>query len=129
VHQAEATEAHLPRTGAPDVGELQLVSISDDDPFDLALPVEEHADLPVRLQRELRQVPGQLGADDLVRGDPTAVGVAELVEFAGLEAEGVPVQVFQMRSPGQPGAAAGEDLAIFGLVRSGTSQRAGAGRP
>jgi hypothetical protein len=68
--------------------------------LDLALAVQQDADLPVRLERQLREVPGQLGADDLVRRDPTAVGIAELMELAGLEAEGVPVQVFQMRSPG-----------------------------
>jgi hypothetical protein len=106
VHQAETAEAHLACTGAADVGKLELVSIPDHDPLDLALPVEEHADLAIRLERELGQMPGQLGADYLVRRDPTAVGVPELVEFAGLEAEGVPVQVFQMLSPGQPRAAA-----------------------
>jgi hypothetical protein len=98
--QPEAAEAHLTGTGAADVGELELVGVAHHHLLDLALPVEEHADLAVGLQRELGEVPGQLGADDLVRGDPTAVGVAELLQLAGLEAEGVPVQVFQKRSPG-----------------------------
>jgi len=121
VHQAEAAEAHLPGASAADVGELELVGIPHDDALNLALPVEQYADLPVRLEGELGQVPGQLGADDLVRRDPTTVGVAELVEFAGLEAEGVPVQVFQMRSPGQPEPPAPGDLAISGPFRSGMS--------
>jgi phospholipase/carboxylesterase len=99
------------------------VGVSHHHPLDLALPVEQHADLSVGLQRELGEVPGQLGADDLVRRDPTAVGVAKLVQLTGLEAEGVPVQVFQMRSPGQPVAAASEDLAIFGPFRSWMRRR------
>jgi phospholipase/carboxylesterase len=94
--------------------------------LDLALAVQQDADLAVRLDGQLREVPGQLGADDLVRRDPTAVRVAELLELAGLEAEGVPVQVFQRRSPaGSPGAATGGDLAISGPLRS--SMRAASG--
>jgi hypothetical protein len=44
---------------------------------------------------ELGEVTGQLGADDLVGRDAAPVGVAQLPELAGLEAEGVAVEVFQ----------------------------------
>ena len=70
-----------------------------------ALPTITCSTSPLRLsstptwrfvsQRELGEVPGQLGADDLVRGDPAAVGVAELLQLAGLEAQGVPEDVVQ----------------------------------
>jgi hypothetical protein len=43
------------------------VGVADHHLLDLALPVQQHADLAVRLQGELGEVPGQLGADDLVR--------------------------------------------------------------
>ena len=63
-------------------------------------------------------MPGQLGADDSMRRDPTAVGVAELLQLAGLEAEGVPVQVFQKRSPGAGDLPDGVYPAISRALRS-----------
>ena len=118
MHQPQAAQTHLARAGAADVRQLELVGVADHDLLDLALAVEQHADLPVGLARQLGEVAGQLRADDLVRRDAAAVGVAQLVQLAGLEAEGVAVQVFQVRSPGQPEAAARGDLAISGPFRS-----------
>ena len=87
VHQAQATQAHLAGTRAAHVGELELVRVADDHRLDVSLAVEEHADLAVGLQRELGQVPGQLGADDLMHGHVAAPGVLQVFELAGLEAQ------------------------------------------
>ena len=89
VHEPQAAEAALAGAAAADVGQLELARVADDDRLDVALAVEEDADLPVGLVRDLGEVARQLGRDDRAGVDAAAVGAAEGVELGGLEAEGV----------------------------------------
>jgi len=89
----EAAEAVGARPGAPDVRQLERVSVADDHRLDVALAVEEHPHLAVGLEGDLGQVARQLGGDHLRGVHPAAVGAAERVQLALLEAEGVPVDV------------------------------------
>jgi ribosome-associated protein len=93
VDQAQAAQADLAGAGAPDVGQLELGGVADDDRLDVALAVEQDADLAVGLRGHLGEVAGELGRDDLPLADSPAVGVAELLQLALLEAEGVAVDV------------------------------------
>ena len=89
VHEPEAAQAALPGAAAADVGQLELARVADDDGLDVALAVEEHANLAVGLARDLGQVARELGRDNRAGVDAAAVGAAEGVELGGLEAEGV----------------------------------------
>jgi hypothetical protein len=75
------------------------VGVADDHPLDAALPIEEDADLPAGLPRELGEVPGELGADDLLGGNLPPVGRFESFDLARLEAEGVTEYVANGASP------------------------------
>ena len=61
VHEAQPAEAPLGGAQAADVGQHQLRRVADDDVVDLPGAVDEHADLPARLERDRRERPGQLG--------------------------------------------------------------------
>ena len=65
-HAAHAADAGAAR---PEVGQEQLVLIADDDVVDVALAIDEHADLAAELVRALAQKRRQLGVDDLRRFD------------------------------------------------------------
>ena len=93
VHEPQPAQAALAGAGAAHVGQLEAARVADDHRLDVALAVEEHADLAVRLVRDLAEVPRQLGRDDRAGVDAAAVGAAEGVELGGLEAEGVPEDV------------------------------------
>ena len=54
VHQPQAAQAHLAGAGAADVRELELVGVADDHLLDVALAVEQDADLAVRLAARSR---------------------------------------------------------------------------
>ncbi len=62
VHEAQAAEPALPRATAAHVRQLELARVPDDHGVDVPLAIEEDADLPVGLRRDLAQVPGELGA-------------------------------------------------------------------
>ncbi len=66
VHEAQAAEAALRGAQAPDVRQHQLGRVTDDDRVDRARSVDEHADLPARLERDRRERPRQLGRRDVV---------------------------------------------------------------
>jgi len=105
------------------------VGVPHHHPLHFSLAVEQHSDLAVGLEREVGEVPGQLGTDDLVRGDPAAVGVTELLQLAWLEAEGVPGQVFQGALSRGQSAARVDDLAMSRPLRSGEQPAGAANRP
>ena len=71
-----------PARRAADVGQLELARVADDDRVDVALAVEQHADLAVGLVRDLGEVAGELRRDDRLGVDAAAVGAAEGVELA-----------------------------------------------
>jgi hypothetical protein len=89
VHQPQPAEARLARTRAADVRQHQPTGIPHDHPFDLALAGEQHAQLAVELGGELGEVPGQLGADQLVGPDSATVGRFQPVNLILLQAERV----------------------------------------
>ena len=61
MHQPQAAQAACAGAARPEVGQLQLVRVADDDVLDVALAVDEHADLPLDLARALAQERRQLG--------------------------------------------------------------------
>ena len=89
VHQAQPTQTHLPGARTADVGQLERMRVAHHHRLDVALAVEQHADLAVRLAGEPGEVPRELGADDLMHRHVTAPGVLEVLELAGLEAQHV----------------------------------------
>ena len=96
VHEPQAAQAVRAGAGAADVGQGELAGVADHHRLHVALAVEEHADLPVRLAGDLGEVARQLGRDDLAGVDAAAVGAAQRVQLARLEAEGVAVDLFHV---------------------------------
>ena len=94
MHQPQAAQAVRAGAGAADVGQVELAGVADHDRLHVPLAVEQHADLAVRLPGDLGEVARQLGRDHLLGADAAAVGAAEGVELALLEAEGVAVDLF-----------------------------------
>ncbi|MBS1109339.1 MAG: hypothetical protein H6Q88_1331 [Anaeromyxobacteraceae bacterium] len=83
VHEPQAAQSVGSGAGATDVRQGELSGVADHHPLHVALAIEEHADLAVRL-------PG----DHLPGVDAAAVGAAEGVELALLQPEGVAVDLF-----------------------------------
>ena len=74
--------------------------IADDDVADDPVAPQEDADLAAEAARDLGQVPGQLGRDDLPRVDAAAVGALQGAEVGGLDATEIAVNlVGDDRSP------------------------------
>ena len=104
VHEPQAAQAVGSGASAPDVGERELAGVADHDPLHVALAVEQHADLTVRLPGDLGEVARQLGRDDLSGVDAAAVGAAECVQLALLQPERVAVDLFhEVRGAYRPG--------------------------
>ena len=120
VHQPQAAQSVRPRPGAAHVGERQLLGVPDHHPLDLPLAVEQHPHLAVDLARDLGEVPPQLGGDHLGRVGAAAVGAAQGVELALLEAEDVPEDVPHSRAIG---SITPPDPRIEGLGRPGALRR------
>jgi hypothetical protein len=93
VDEAEAAQAQLTRAGATHVGQLELPGVAHDDVLDFAPPVEEHADLPSDVARDLGEVARKLRRAQLARLDAAAVGGEEPPGLARLQARRIAVQV------------------------------------
>ena len=131
VDQPQAAEAVRAGAAAPDVGQGELAGVADHDPLDVALAVEQHADLAADLAGDLGEVARQLGRDHLVGVDAPPVGAAQGVELGGLEAEGVAEDVVHqvacsIAALAPTGTAA---LAAVHLDRAGRRWIRGGGRP
>ena len=94
VHQAETAQAQLAGAGAADVGQNELASVADDDVLDLAAAVEQHAELSPDLARQFRQMPGELGRNQLSLLHSAAPGGEQSPGLTGLQPCGVAGQLF-----------------------------------
>jgi hypothetical protein len=83
--------------GTAEVGQEQLVGLTDDDVDDPATAVEGDADLASGLVGELAEAGGQGRGDDAVGGDLPRVEPLEALLLAGLQAGDVAVD-FQVSS-------------------------------
>ena len=81
---AQAAEAPLADARALEVGPLDAARVADDDRLDVALAVDERADLPPRLVRKLGELARELGRDDLLRRDAARVELLDAPELVGL---------------------------------------------
>ena len=68
----------------PEVGQHQLVVITNDDVGDLTTAIHQHPDLPLDLGRALAHKRRQLFADDVLGGDAATVDTFQQVLLAGL---------------------------------------------
>jgi hypothetical protein len=84
VDGAQAAEAALADARALEVGPLDAARVADDDRLDIALAVDERADLPPRLVRKLGELARELGRDDLLRRDAPRVELLDTPELVGL---------------------------------------------
>jgi uncharacterized ferredoxin-like protein len=82
---AQAAEASLADARALQVGPFDAPRVADDDRLDVALAVDERADLATRLMREFRELARELGRDDLLRRDATRVELFDATQLVGLE--------------------------------------------
>ena len=69
VNTAQSPKSVFRHAGAAKVRHLDLLRGADHDVFDLALAIEQHADLPARLMAQLGHLPGKLRRDDRIRRD------------------------------------------------------------
>jgi hypothetical protein len=104
VDGAQAAEAPLADARALQVGPLDAARVADDDRLDVALAVDERADLPPRLVRKLGELARELGRDDLLRRDAARVELLDAPELVGLEPLRVPLYVADDSSSARPGA-------------------------
>jgi len=86
VDGAQAAESPLADARTFEVGPLDAARVADDDRLDVALAVDERADLPPRLVRKLGELARELGRDDLLRRDAARVELLDAPELVGFEA-------------------------------------------
>ena len=84
VDGAQAAEAVLADARALEVGPLDAARVADDDGLDVALAVDERADLPARLVRKLGELARELGRDDLLRRDAARVELLDAPQLVRL---------------------------------------------
>jgi hypothetical protein len=89
VDEARPPEPSGARACASEIGDEELVRISDDHLLDDPEPVDERADLTTRLPRQLREPPGELGADEAVGGDAALVERLQGLVLTWLQTFGV----------------------------------------
>ena len=77
----------------PDLFELQLHRVADDDVFHVSATIDEDTNLATGFLRELCEVPGKLRAGHLTRTHAPSKGGFESLELAGLETEGLTADV------------------------------------
>jgi hypothetical protein len=84
---AQAAETSLADACALQIGPLDAPRVADDDGLDVALAVDERADLSACLVGEFRELARELGRNDLLRRDAPRVeffDAPELVRFQPL---------------------------------------------
>jgi len=92
VEEAPAGEAGLDRGPR---GDRKLAGIADSDLGNAALTVEEKAERPVELLRELSQSPGKLSAEQVSRRNLAVVKVGQTFLLARFEALGASENLLQ----------------------------------
>jgi hypothetical protein len=85
VNAAQAAKAVGGDARAAQVGQLDPFRVADDDGFDVALPVDERAELPSGLVREFGELARELRSDDLLRRDAPRVELFDAPELIGLK--------------------------------------------
>ena len=102
--EAQAAEAGGAGARAPDVGQLDLLRVPDDDPLDLAPPVEQHAELAAGLPGKLGQMARKLDRAQLALLHAAAVGGKEPLRLARLQAGCVAEKLVSRTCSGAPAA-------------------------
>jgi hypothetical protein len=73
VHTTQAAEPIAGHADSLKVGQFNPPRVADDHKFNVALAVDKNAQLPARFVRQLADLPGKFGRDDLVRRDATLI--------------------------------------------------------
>ncbi len=102
VDGAQAAETPLADARALEVGPLDAARVADDDRLDVALAVDERADLAPRLVRKLGELARELGRNDLLRRDAARVKLLDAPELVGLEPLRVALYVADNSSSAAP---------------------------
>ena len=66
VQTTHAVKARLPQTRTILRGQDNLAGVADDDGFDMAFTVDQHADLPANFVRNFRQLSSEILRDDFL---------------------------------------------------------------
>ena len=85
VHEAHATEAVTPAARSAEVGDKQLLGVSDDHVPHAPASVEGDAELAVELSRELTEAERQRLRDDLARVHFALIEAAQPLQLTRLE--------------------------------------------
>ena len=93
VDGAQAAEAVGADARALQVGPLDAARVADGDVLDVALAVDEGAELAARLVREFGELARELGRDDLLGRDAARVELFDAPELVRLEPLGVAVNL------------------------------------
>ena len=89
VQTAKTPEAPLGHTETLQIRKHDLAGIADDDPFDFALTVDQDADLPPYLPRDLGYLPGEVMGDELTCRDSALVELLQPLALLSLQARDV----------------------------------------
>jgi hypothetical protein len=85
VDAAQATEAISRDALASEVWQLDAFGVADCDVFDVALAINEHADLSAGLVREFGELTRELRRDDSLRRNAPRVEFLDAAQLVGLE--------------------------------------------
>jgi hypothetical protein len=84
---AQAIEPRLPQTRTIQHGQDDLRRIADDDVFNVAFAIDEHADLPTDFMRDLCQLAREFRRNNLSGRYAALVELFEPFELVGFESE------------------------------------------
>jgi hypothetical protein len=87
VYATQPVEPRLAKTRPILCGKDDLRGIPDDDVLDVPFAIDEDADLAPNFVRNLRQLPGELGRDDLVRRNASLVDLLQSTNLVGFETQ------------------------------------------
>ena len=73
VQTAQSAKASFADTHALEVGQNDAARVPDDDVFDVAVAIDERADLPVDFVRNFRKLAGKFLRDNLSRRDASFI--------------------------------------------------------
>jgi hypothetical protein len=85
VQTTQSTESARPDTHAFEIGQHDAVSIAYDNVLDIAFAIDQHADLPADLGRQLGQLPGKLVSDDMSWWNAPVVQLFQAVNLIGFQ--------------------------------------------